>query len=227
MSASFADIAFVIDQSGSMDGEFNWLSSAIGTIDHGVSDAGITARYAVAGYERDFGLDGNGADRNIYQDFTSDINDITNATTNVSTYGSQENSYNAAVGATTGFSWSEEAAKVVILITDEGSPQSGDNYSEVEVGEIMTDGDYLLNVIAQSRHEDAWDEAAYSTSGYLGFFDINFLRDDPDTFTTQFTQAKVEEIINTPSPVPVPAAMWLFGTGLLGLVGFFRNKSAS
>jgi len=29
-----------------------------------------------------------------------------------------------------------------------------------------------------------------------------------------------------PSPVPVPAAMWLFGSGLIGLVGFARRKKA-
>jgi hypothetical protein len=221
MSATVADVAFVVDQSGSMEGEFSWLSSSIETINQGISDAGITARYAVAGYEREFS-----GDRNIYQNFTSDIGAITNATNNVETYGGQENSYNAAVSATTGFSWNESAAKVVILITDEISPQRGDDYSETEVGNIMTDGNFLLNVIAPDQYQDRWDEAAYSTPGYLGFFDLDLLRDDPEAFTAQFTQAKVQEIINTPSPVPLPAAVWLFGAGLLGLIGFQRKKSS-
>jgi hypothetical protein len=227
MSASVADIAFVIDQSGSMGGEFNWLSSSIETINQSITDADITARYAVAGYERDFALNGYGNDRNIYQDFTSNINDITNATTDVSTYGSREYSYNAAVDGTTGFSWSDSAVRVMILITDEQSPQSGDNYSETEVGDLMTDGDFLLNVIAPSRYRDRWDEAAFSTEDYLGFFDLDLLRDDPETFTALFTQAKIEEITNQPSPVPLPAAFWLFATGLLGLAGFNRNKPST
>jgi hypothetical protein len=227
MCASVADIAFVIDQSGSMGGEFNWLSSSIETINQGVTDADITARYAVAGYERDFGLNGYGDGRNIYQDFTSDINDITNATTDVSTYGSRENSYNAAVDGTTGFSWSDSAVRVMILITDEQSPQSGDNYSESEVGDIMSNGDFLLNVIAPSRYQEMWDDAAYSTDDYLGFFDLDLLRDDPETFTARFTEAKVEEIASQPSPVPLPAAFWLFATGLLGLIGFKRNNSSA
>jgi hypothetical protein len=29
----------------------------------------------------------------------------------------------------------------------------------------------------------------------------------------------------TPSAVPVPAAVWLFGSGLLGLIGVARRKS--
>ena len=32
---------------------------------------------------------------------------------------------------------------------------------------------------------------------------------------------------NTPAPVPVPAAAWLFGSGLLGLVGVARRKKAN
>ncbi|MEJ2622539.1 MAG: VWA domain-containing protein [Candidatus Thiodiazotropha sp.] len=225
MCASVADIAFVIDQSGSMGSEFNWLSSSIETINQRVSDAGITARYAVAGYERDFGS--NGDDRNIYQDFSSDITDITNATTDVNTYGGNEYSYNAAVDGTTGFAWSDSAVRVMILITDERSPQSGDNYSESEVGDIMSDGDFLLNVIAPSRFQENWDDAAYSTDNYLGFFDLDLLRDDPETFTTRLTEAKIEEIINQPSPVPLPAAFWLFATGLLGLFGFKRNSRST
>ncbi|MEJ2609258.1 MAG: VWA domain-containing protein [Candidatus Thiodiazotropha sp.] len=228
MSASVADIAFVIDQSGSMNGEFSWLSSSIDTISQGISDAGITARYAVAGYERDFGANGYYADTNVYQDFTSDISVITGATSNVTTYGGSEYSYNAAVDATTGFSWSDSAASVIILITDETSPQYGDTYSEVEVGNIMNSGDFLLNVIAQERDRSHWDEAAYSTDSYLGFFDINNLRDNASDFTAQFTAAKITEIINAPAPtpVPVPAAVWLFVSGLLGLVGFQRRKAS-
>ena len=30
----------------------------------------------------------------------------------------------------------------------------------------------------------------------------------------------------TPSAIPVPAAVWLFGSGLLGLVGVARRKKA-
>ena len=32
---------------------------------------------------------------------------------------------------------------------------------------------------------------------------------------------------NTPNPVPLPAAVWLFGSGLLGLIGVARRKKAA
>ncbi|MDH5190114.1 MAG: hypothetical protein OEW89_02565 [Gammaproteobacteria bacterium] len=44
---------------------------------------------------------------------------------------------------------------------------------------------------------------------------------DNDTFVGYWNTGI--EIIN-PNPVPVPAAVWLFGSGLLGLIGFARRK---
>ena len=43
----------------------------------------------------------------------------------------------------------------------------------------------------------------------------------------QFTVNGLESyIFSAASPVPVPAAAWLFGSGLLGLFGFLRRKTA-
>ncbi len=223
-AATVADVAFVIDQSGSMDGEFAWLSNSISTISQSIADAGITARYAVSGYESAFGTADS---RNIYSDFSSDINNVINATTGVSTYGYREYSYDAAVAATTGFSWNSAAAKVIILITDEGSPQSGEINTETGVGAIMSDGSFLLNVIARESDNASWDDAVYSTTdGYLGFFDLDYLRTDAAGFTQDFTDAKITEIINAPA-VPIPAAVWLFGSGLMGLIGFAKKQKAA
>jgi hypothetical protein len=41
--------------------------------------------------------------------------------------------------------------------------------------------------------------------------------------TGDFTNTYEGAIIN-PSAVPVPAALWLFGSGLLGLVGVARRR---
>jgi len=40
----------------------------------------------------------------------------------------------------------------------------------------------------------------------------------------QFDNIVFEDVTVTASAVPVPAAVWLFGSGLLGLVGFARRK---
>ena len=39
--------------------------------------------------------------------------------------------------------------------------------------------------------------------------------------------ARVDNMSLTVSPVPIPAAVWLFGTALIGLVGFNRRKKAA
>jgi len=51
--------------------------------------------------------------------------------------------------------------------------------------------------------------------------------DDSLGFNNQFTQWEFDVVVSGGAPVPVPAAVWLFGSGLLGLVGVGRRKKAS
>jgi hypothetical protein len=87
--------------------------------------------------------------------------------------------------------------------------------------------------------------AALSTVGYvdqlLYFFDYNgslsdvagtplaiirtFLTSDGSTVNTAGTLIATELRALDAAPVPVPAAVWLLGTGLIGLVGIRRRKS--
>jgi len=41
-----------------------------------------------------------------------------------------------------------------------------------------------------------------------------------------FSNGSVLSIDATPTVVPIPAAVWLFGSGLIGLLGFARRKKA-
>ena len=41
------------------------------------------------------------------------------------------------------------------------------------------------------------------------------------------TAAGIYSLVITPSAVPIPAAVWLFGSGLLGLVGMARRKKTA
>jgi hypothetical protein len=59
---------------------------------------------------------------------------------------------------------------------------------------------------------------------YIGGLNISFSTSaNPDEAFTS-TQIFSGDIVN--QPVPVPAAVWLFGSGLLGLVGIARRKKA-
>ncbi len=45
-------------------------------------------------------------------------------------------------------------------------------------------------------------------------------------FAVDFNNAAFSGVADTGTVVPVPAAVWLFGSGLLGLIGFARRRSA-
>ncbi|GAO37551.1 hypothetical protein SCT_2983 [Sulfuricella sp. T08] len=62
----------------------------------------------------------------------------------------------------------------------------------------------------------------------LGFYNGEGYSSDMIT-TEQMTTTRnlMASITAVPTPVPVPAALWLFGSGLLGLAGFARRKRAA
>jgi hypothetical protein len=67
-------------------------------------------------------------------------------------------------------------------------------------------------------------EAGQDTIAYNGnSADINWSASNPGDWARMITAFSPGGI----SPVPVPAAVWLFGTALIGLVGFSKRKKAA
>ncbi len=70
-----------------------------------------------------------------------------------------------------------------------------------------------------------WTEIATLTNASpLSFFSVRLLESEISSLS--FTYTNVDPGNGGTSPVPVPAAIWLFGTGLVGLVGMLRRKHA-
>ena len=224
-AARYADIAFMVDQTGSMNEEFNWIGDSLDELGTAVGNAGITARYGIAGYESSAGYDYVG---NVWKDLPStqqEIVDIASAITSADTYGITENSFNAAMWAVNNFSWSGgDYAKILILITDEDV----DDYlqaTETALGQLMAQNSVLLNVITYQSFFHQWDEAVFTNGDYAGLFDLSYLESDPDGFTADFVAAKTAEIqeFDPPSTVPEPSTFLILGLGLVGLVGLRKR----
>ena len=66
-----------------------------------------------------------------------------------------------------------------------------------------------------------------SAAGHCSADSLIDASEDSAGFAGQYTQWDFDIVVtDTPSAVPVPAAVWLFGSGLLGLVGVARRKKA-
>ena len=216
------DIGFVVDQSVSMGGEFDWIPGVIGDIDAALQSTSkvTSARYGLAGYEEFAGdLDA----RNTYVDMTSDVSVVSTAADKTDLYGGLERGHDAAEWAMTGFSWDPASVKVMILISDEEGDQ-GSTISEAQLGQDLDDDDFLLNVITFQEYFSDWDDAVFdiNDASYSGLFDLGFLRANPTDFTDEFVEAKVGEIDEEVS-VPEPSVLGLMGLGLFGL-GLARRR---
>jgi len=238
------DIAFVVDQSISMRSEFNWIPNAINAIDTALTNESIvtSTRYGIAGYMTHAGNEPGAYNQNgkrlAYQDLTTNLTAVTDEASYAAThlYGTRELGYHAADWARTGFNWDNNAVKIMILLTDENADQGsviadvGQGSDEKNLGKLLDDDNFLLNVVAPSSKNDQWDEAVYDiNSTYQGFFNLSYLRSNPDDFTATFVDAKVGEIKKEadkkPSTgIPEPSMLALMGIGLLGF-GFIRRRT--
>jgi hypothetical protein len=67
--------------------------------------------------------------------------------------------------------------------------------------------------------------------GPLGFgatFDVTQVLETPSSPSSVFVYSTLKFVgVSTVNPVPIPASVWLFGSGLLGLIGIARRKKAA
>lgn len=60
-------------------------------------------------------------------------------------------------------------------------------------------------------------------TAYLSSFNGDYVSEDDDSLTWRAAAGTWSK----PSVVPIPAAVWLFGTALIGLVGFSKRRKAA
>jgi hypothetical protein len=89
--------------------------------------------------------------------------------------------------------------------------------SDADANTLTIDGDFVLAV--QCPACGAW------TGGEVDL-GSPFTTPDANAYVVTFGDIRGLELIVDVAPVPVPAAVWLFGSGLLGLVGVARRRAA-
>jgi len=91
----------------------------------------------------------------------------------------------------------------------------GDGFSNGIIADITAN-----NTQAVANIKDLYTLSYYDTQDYVN---TNLNTNTPDDYVNYtYGHALVRDI----SAVPVPSAVWLFGSGLVGLVGFARRKKA-
>ncbi|VAW67630.1 hypothetical protein MNBD_GAMMA08-3037 [hydrothermal vent metagenome] len=89
----------------------------------------------------------------------------------------------------------------------------------------ITTFDFIGDQLDTFDTDNNWTEIATLTNASpLSFFSVRLLESEISSLS--FTYTNVDPGNGGTSPVPVPAAIWLFGTGLIGLAGMLRRKRA-
>jgi hypothetical protein len=101
----------------------------------------------------------------------------------------------------------------------------GIDENSTAIGEGLFDETILLSVFLDSS--DASDALLFGQALGIRLYNLNL--DVPDiNGVAQASQVDFDNVVLTHSAVPVPAAIWLFGTALLGMTGFnMRRKRAA
>lgn len=93
--------------------------------------------------------------------------------------------------------------------------------------EVAHDADY--NLFANIKNGYYWSTTEYALdTGYAWYFDaavgLQFIYDKAQRINFYAWAVRPGDVAAAASTVPVPAAAWLFGSGLLGLIGLARRS---
>jgi predicted ribosomally synthesized peptide with SipW-like signal peptide len=114
--AGSADIAFLLDRSGSMGQERNFLENEIQNVATQLEASGVDAQFGLVPYEDGTSSDGSGCTTFVATDITDDP---TALDFSYSTCGGNEDASEAIQFANANLSWRSGAKKIFVVITDE------------------------------------------------------------------------------------------------------------
>ncbi len=128
------------------------------------------------------------------------------------------------------FGWAFAAGSSITFAFD--SPQSAFSMDIVDIATISAD--QSISVFANGSATPVVADLLYPARSIGGRGAVDFLAlvSDAPFSTLTFTFAEqewvgIDRVQYGINPVPVPAAVWLFGTALVGLAGFSKRKKSA
>lgn len=218
-----ADIMFVVDGSGSMGDDFVDLGAGMSTFVNGLkADPRIgSVRVGLVRYSLNQLLQIN---------LTDDLSVFTGLSRGKGNFAT-ENPLQAIDYAVThsGIPYRPDAAKTIILITDEEgddfltySNRFGSGASALNM--LLDKHGFLNNIIHNPRKRGSTENYGQIALPHGALFDIADFRADATGFLSYFAQVKVQEFVDdraklaqTPGVVPLPGGAWLLLSGVAAL----------
>ena len=108
----------------------------------------------------------------------------------------------------------------------------GGAFDNLEVSIIQDSSEYLIDTITDgyvpSYISFSFDLTSLSSVDTMSPFNVKFYFDSVDGIGNDTAGVRIDNfsVGTTPAVIPVPAAVWLFGSGLIGLIGAARRKKA-
>ncbi|KEF30793.1 MAG: PEP-CTERM sorting domain-containing protein [Gammaproteobacteria bacterium] len=153
-----ADVVFLVDESGSMSGEHNWLSTMIASLESGLQAEGVGVtdanRYSLVGFGgADSYYSGNHLDPHAHDMGGSDwgsSSDFATATGSLVTTGGTEDGWNALDWAINNLSYRSDAAVNFVLVTDEDRDNTNGALDSSSLLSGLSGLNALLNVVVNN-----------------------------------------------------------------------------
>lgn len=120
-----------------------------------------------------------------------------------------------------------DATKTSPLLIDNGADSGADTVDIVASG-----SDFTATSVVSSNSITLFDDAqfviAVTDNGGNWYEPTSWVESSPGTniYDVTFVNGMVLSIDAAPTVVPLPAAAWLFGSGLLGMIGVARRRVA-
>lgn len=159
----FADVFIIVDESGSMSGEHNWISELVPALESGLLELGVgnteSNLYGLVGYER--------SPRFLSSDneLMVPIDNFSALTQQLRLGGGYEDGYRAMYDTLDSYPIRASSAKNLILITDEDRDGSVPNYDTMK--SKLIDENIILNSVVNSNFycEDGASAIGISADG--------------------------------------------------------------